>query len=141
MTIVRALDSSGNWTFGRGKNNYKQMNDAIQQNIQTRLYSFLGDCFFSVNDGMDWFNLLGSKNTVKLRLAVAACILNTDGVVSVNEISVSFDTAMRKISIGYSVNTIYTGFTFNPLVVKETSFLLTQDGQILTTEDGSGLSY
>ena len=46
---VRALDESGDWTFGKGENNYYSANDAIAQNIKTRLYSFLGDCFFDLS--------------------------------------------------------------------------------------------
>tara|TARA_Y100001963_G_scaffold17759_1_gene21922 strand:- start:19761 stop:20111 length:351 start_codon:yes stop_codon:yes gene_type:complete len=102
---VRAIDQNNDWTFGKGKNNYKFGVAEIAQNIKTRLQSFLGDCFFETNAGIDWFNLLGSKSVLKLRLQVSAVILNTKDVDEV--IEVSFEAIeKRKLVIQYKVNTI-----------------------------------
>lgn len=51
--IVRALDINGDWTFGQGKGNYLTNQAAIAQNVQTRLLSFLGDCFFDPTAGIN----------------------------------------------------------------------------------------
>lgn len=105
--IVRALDGNGDWTFGKGKNNYLREVSAIRQSIQTRLKSFLGDCFFALNQGIDWFNLLGSKNILELRLAVAATLLNTEDVVRINNLNVIISSTTRNIFIQYEVETVY----------------------------------
>ena len=63
--IVRKLDSGGDWTFGAGLSDYIQANQAIAQNITTRLNSVLGNCWYDLGSGLDWFNLLGSKNIVQ----------------------------------------------------------------------------
>jgi len=98
--IVRALDINNDWTFGRGKNNYKSNVDAVAQNVQTRLMSFLGDCFFKTDDGIDWFNLLGSKNRLELELAINATILNTENITGLIAVS-SILNENRLISISY----------------------------------------
>jgi hypothetical protein len=137
--IVRAIDGENDWQFGKGKNDYKSNNSAIAQNIKTRLQSFLGDCFFDVPAGIDWFNLLGSKNQIALELSVRTIILNTVGVVSVVSSQVSLDSATRLITMNYVVNTVFTVNADDEAIVGRSSFLLTESGDILTTEDGDGL--
>jgi hypothetical protein len=137
--IVRALDVNGDWTFGKGKNNYLSGTPAIVQNISTRLNSYLGDCFFALDAGIDWFNLLGSKNQIALELAVRKVIMSTDGVVRLVDASFDLDHTTRRITMRYTVETIYTVANRTPPVTNLSSYLLTQDGFILTTEDGDPL--
>lgn len=138
--IVRAIDVNNDWTFGKGQNNYVSNNAAIAQNIKTELQSFLGDCFFALSDGLDWFNLLGSKNVVALQLGVRAAILNVTGVTSIVSLTIDLDTVSRRIEMQCSVDTIYSAVNNNNApVISNTSFLLTESGDILTTEDGAGL--
>lgn len=106
--IVRSLDVNGDWNFGKGRNDYLQNNAAIVQNISTRLKSFLGDCFFALDAGIDWFNLLGSKDQVALQLAIRAVILNTAGVVSILDVFTQLDENTRNLTVQYTINTIYT---------------------------------
>ncbi len=113
--IVRALDRMGDWTFGQGKSNYISNNDAVTQNIQTRLSSFIGDCFFDLGSGINWFFYLGgSKNQLALNLAIAAMILNTSNVIGIRQLSVNLDHQNRSFSISYRVQTTYsvTGNSF-----------------------------
>lgn len=111
--IVRALTSLGDWTFGAGKNNYLSENAAVAQSIGTRLASWLGDCFFATNAGIDWFTFLGgSKNQLALELAINAVILNTqsDGVNVVTGIvssNFNLNDSTRQFSVTYSVGTIF----------------------------------
>lgn len=105
--IVRSIDVVNDWLFGRGANDYKSKNDAIAQSIKTRLQSFLGDCFFNTAAGIDWFNLLGSKNQLALNLAISAVILNTENVTGIKQLSVSL-TSDRVFSVTYRVQTTYS---------------------------------
>lgn len=104
--IVRAIDVNNDWQMGKGKSDYRYDINALEQIIKTRLQSFLGDCFFAQNEGIDWWNLMGSKRLLDLRLAVQACILNTVGVNSITELSVSLNQD-RNITIQYSVISVY----------------------------------
>lgn len=105
--IVRALDINGDWTFGKGRNDYRTNLDAVVQNISTRLKSFFGNCFFAQNDGIDWFNYLGSKDQLGLNLAINATILNTESVTGILQVSANLDHATRVFTVQYRVQTTY----------------------------------
>jgi hypothetical protein len=66
----------------------------------------LGDCFFSLDSGVDWWNLLGAKSEPAVLLAVRSMILNTTGVTGLIEISVNLNQN-RNITVKYSVTTVY----------------------------------
>jgi hypothetical protein len=106
--MIRALDSNGDWAYGSGVNNYLTGNLEVAQNIQTRLLSFLGDCFFDTGAGVDWFNLLGSKQQLTLQLAISAIILNTASVTGGLQLSINYAPSTRKLSIVYAVQTVYS---------------------------------
>lgn len=140
--IVRALDNVGDWTFGSGRNNYKSGIDAVAQNVQTRLSSFLGDCFFALSAGIDWFDLLGSKDQLALNLAVSATILNTDnvtGIVSLStNLSVNRNITLRYVvdtNVGRITNSVAVSLTPGDRLITESgSFIVTEEGQNITTE-------
>ena len=131
--IVRAIDSDNDWTFGKGRNNYKRNQEAVAQMIKTRLQSFLSDCFFAANDGIDWWNLIGSKNQLGLSLAISSTILNTEGVSKLEELTLNLSDT-RLFSVSYKVTTLYEGL-LTP-VVDTVAYLATEDGDIFITEDG-----
>ncbi len=123
---VRQIDVDHDWLFGKGQNDYVRGNAAIVQTINTRLNSFLGDCFFDIGAGIDWFNLLGSKDQTALNLAISAVIdpyiagirvgQNTPGVVRLVQLSTNLNTA-RRFTVTYQVDTVYSravaAFTLN----------------------------
>ncbi len=107
---VRAIDSENDWKFGKGRNDYKYDISAVAQNLKTRIQSFLNDCFFHREAGIDWFNLLGSKNYLSLQLSINSTILNTEGVIAITNIEQNIDSD-RHYSVTYSVDTIFGNIT------------------------------
>lgn len=105
---VRALDSNHDWIFGISNQAYCKDEATIGQMIKTRVLSFLGDCFFAGQEGIDWFNLLerGAENEVLLQKSISLTILQTDGVVGIN--SVDLTRNGRNIIISYDVKTIFS---------------------------------
>lgn len=134
--IVRSVDGDNDWNFGKGKSDYRSGDEAIAQNIKTRLMSFVNDCFFDMPAGLDWWNLLGSKNLIGLRIAVRQCILETDGVNSLVEVSTNLDEN-RNLSISYEVTTMSGAIIEQATVLDETFNLVTESGYGILTEDGS----
>ena len=108
MTRVRALDAGGDWLFGKGQSDYLTANNAIAQNIQTRLYSFLGDCCFDTAAGIDWWNQLGAKDQTALNLSIAAVILNTGDVTGILQLSITVSETTRALTVTYKVSTTYS---------------------------------
>lgn len=108
MTRVRQIDPiTRDWYFGKGRNDYLTGNAAVMQNINTRLYSFLGDCFFDTSAGIDWFTHLGGKDQTGLNLAISAVILNTDDVTGLLQLSISLSPE-RQLLVQYQVQTTYS---------------------------------
>ena len=111
--IIRTLTTDHDFTYGIGKNNYLRDQNAIAENIDTRLLSFFRDCFFDMTAGVDWFRLLGTKTTEQeIILSCRRVILQSYGVVKVNSISAS--TNGRNLILSYNIDTIFTSaFTSN----------------------------
>lgn len=103
---VRAIDELKDWSYGKGRNDYKRDLLATAQLVETNLKSFLGDCFFDLTKGIDWFNLNGNKDIEELKLRISTVILNTENVVRVNEVFVTLGVN-RNFLIQYDVDTIY----------------------------------
>lgn len=103
----RNLTAVGDWTFGSGRNNYVKDDQEIALNLRTRVLSFLGDCFFAVNEGIDWWNLLDYRYQNRLELQVQEVIKNTPGVVKINSVEV-LTGANRKIIINYDIQTYFS---------------------------------
>lgn len=103
--IFRNLDSDNDWNFGASKANFARDKLAIGLNIKTRINSWVGDCFFDLPAGIDWWNRLGSKDQRQLlELDLRRIILQSEGVTSIE----SFDTTLqgRIFSATYTVNTV-----------------------------------
>ena len=107
--IMRAIDSNGDWQFGRGTESYVAGELAIGENIKTRILSFFNNCFFDMTAGIDWFTYFGipgqQEQTV---LRVRAVILQSYGVVKVNRIILNINANTRQASLTYNISTIYS---------------------------------
>lgn len=57
----RTLDSNHDWNFGKGIQDYASDSLAISYSIKTKILSWYRDCFFDMETGVDWKNILGSK--------------------------------------------------------------------------------
>ena len=108
--IVRSVDVNNDWTFGKGKNNYRKDLEAVAQNIKTVLHSFLGDCFFDLRAGIDWFAYNGSKQEEELKIAISTAILGVNNIVSINEILASVGTD-RNFLVQYEVQSSFGTIT------------------------------
>lgn len=97
----RNLDSTGDWTFGKGRYSYLSGNKALMMNIRTRLLEFLGDCFWDTEKGIDWWNLLGEKDLKKILADVQRTILRSYQVRSIENID--YQLTNRSLFIKISI--------------------------------------
>lgn len=105
--MFRNLDVNHDWTFGNNVGSYVTEQKEIAINLETRILSFLGDCFFATDEGIDWWNLLDYRYRDRLENAVSEVVKNTPGVTAINSIDVLVG-ANRKIRIAYDIQTIYS---------------------------------
>ena len=104
----RALDSAGDWTFGNGVQNYLTDNSAIAADISTALQVFLGECFIATNFGVDWWNLIGSKDEAGVILQCRQIIVGRVGVTKINSVVATLDRTTRRLVVTYSIDTIFS---------------------------------
>ena len=64
--IVRGIkkDAEGHseWQFGHSLGDYRKDQAQIMQDIYTALYEWKNNCFFALQNGIDWYTRLGFKN-------------------------------------------------------------------------------
>ena len=104
---IRKIDDTGDWTFGTGKEDYIPEDSAIAQNIETRLLSWINDCFFGLQEGIDWAEYFDKGQENNMIQAIKTVILASYGVIAVNSITASTNAA-RKITINYNIDTIFS---------------------------------
>lgn len=109
--IIRGLDEDGDWVLGIGINAYKTLNDAVAQNVQTKILEWKNDCFSNNLAGIDWLNRIGFNDLARLRSDIYVLILQSENVVGVNELSVSLNN--RTVIINYDIQTVYTQSVIN----------------------------
>lgn len=86
--IVRSIkkDNSGysEWQFGHSLADYRNGQNQIAQDIYTALYEWKYDCFFALENGIDWYTRLGYKNQKEqLDSDIVRTIENRNGVLAV----------------------------------------------------------
>ena len=107
MIISRTDSTTNDWSFGKGLSNYARDEEAVEQNIRSRVLSWAYDCFFAQTDGIDYSSLLDKGQQNNLLLAIRQTILSSFGVLNVTSLSATLDSVTRKINIVYSANTIF----------------------------------
>ena len=119
--LVRAISnnqdsSSRTWVFGRGYSAYKGGQSAVAQDIKSALLEFENDCYWALQNGIDWLTRLGFHNQKEaLDNDVINTIQSRSGVIAVQNfesqvIDRNYFAQCQVISI-YSENPI--NFSFN----------------------------
>jgi len=102
----RNLDENEDFTFGKGINNYSIDTESIKLNIATRLRSWKNDCFFALNEGVDWNTYLSTGQINLLAEQIRAIIIQTPGVAELIEFD--FSLTNRTFLANYTTRTIYS---------------------------------
>jgi hypothetical protein len=58
---VRALDNNWDFKFGKSRQDYTSTSLATAYDVKQKILSWYNDCFFDMQSGIDYKNLLGSK--------------------------------------------------------------------------------
>ena len=107
--IIRGLDESGDWLYGKGISDYRTRQAGLNQHIETRLLEWKGDCFFDIEAGVDWKNRLDKRQQLEALIdEVRTVILKTDGITEVIDVRFDFNSTSRKATLNYSIKTVYS---------------------------------
>lgn len=111
---TRAINlDTWDWEFGQGLQNYKSEQNEIVQNILTTLKSWKDDCFFDLDYGISWGEILGSFNTSQLaKKDISTAILGVDGVERINDLQLLLNEN-RTLTITLNISTIYDTIQIN----------------------------
>jgi hypothetical protein len=101
----RSIDTDNDWNVGRGVQSYATDLQALTLNLRTRILSWVGDCFFDLDAGVDWKNLLEYNQKTQLIDAIKAIAFRTAGVLRVYDIVLTVTN--RTAGIAFSVDTIF----------------------------------
>lgn len=105
--ITRALTANLDWTYGNGQQNYLRGESALEQNIVTTVQSWVGDCYFNLAFGVDWYNRLDVGQQKNLVQEIKQVVANCSGVVGVVSINGNFVGTTRAETIMAVINTIF----------------------------------
>lgn len=103
----RAITQDGDWVFGNGLQAYAKDNLCIKYDMETKLRTFLNECFFNPEIGVPWFQLLGAKDQNALILSLQQVIAQVQGVTKITDIEF-FLGQDRIAKVSYNIDTIYT---------------------------------
>lgn len=116
----RKLDVNGDYSFGHGQADfYRDVPDAPGQATKTRLALFTGEWFLDLAEGTPWGGfpintqvvgrglVLGKGNRAIRELVIKERILDTQGVLSIDDFSSFVDSNQRFMSFSATVTTIY----------------------------------
>lgn len=105
---IRNLTRDGDWTFGKGRQDYLTGQDAIAEDVKTYLKLWTGNCFFALQAGVNWRQYLDKNQKTRLLAGLQTAIMSRFGVMGLTELSANLDAQTRRIVIRYTVQTIYT---------------------------------
>ncbi|MBR0518867.1 hypothetical protein IJJ97_03645 [bacterium] len=102
----RRLDENGDMTFGNNKFDFVKDLEAVSQAIKTRLKLLKGEWWEDTEEGLPLFQeILASRNIEKVKRLIVERIQKTQGVLSVDNLILTFEN--RILNITASVSTIY----------------------------------
>nr|DAW57994.1 MAG TPA: hypothetical protein [Caudoviricetes sp.] len=78
----RTLDDNWDWNIGKGRQDFSSDSLAVAYSIKTKILSWYRDCFFDMETGIDWKNILGSKVSKSDADAAIRKIITTEENVS-----------------------------------------------------------
>jgi hypothetical protein len=106
----RSLDAAGDWRFGAGLQSYLTEEDAVATDVKTALKVFLGECFWALNAGVDWWNLLGARARAEQNIVLQCrqVISSREGVTKINRVEALLDRSTRRLTISFNVDTVFS---------------------------------
>lgn len=115
--LVRKLTEDWDMEFGQGTQNYISDEEAVEQNVRTRLLTFKGEWFLDTSLGVPYINnddaeVIGFLGVVPASIPgaeaiIKKAILEVKGVDRILSFASTFDHTTRLLTINTIIATIY----------------------------------
>lgn len=107
--LTRRLDQNHDMTFGQGRGNYAKNQEAVAQNVKTRLLLIMGEWFLDDDAGVPYLPEICvlPTNVAMAESLVKQCILGTAGVSEISSFNFGFSHETRKLTITATLKTAY----------------------------------
>jgi hypothetical protein len=105
----RALSSDGDFSFGRGGNNFLvNTPETVAQAVKTRLGLITGEWFLDVTEGVPYTtDVLGTGTSESYDLAIQDRVLGTEGVTEILGYVSDVNKETRALSVEIVIDTVY----------------------------------
>jgi len=105
----RKLDAENDYSFGHlASDFFVDTPEAVAQAIKTRLDLSTGDWFLDLTEGTPYFpNILGHGTSATYDITLKQRIIDTPGVLSLDQYQSSLDADTRKLTVTCLVTTVY----------------------------------
>lgn len=112
---IRNIDKTNDWRFGKGQSDYVRDAYAVGLDIKLKLQEWYQDCFFALQNGIEWNIRLGSHNQKDLLDAdIYRIASSVEGVLSIYNFNSSVDGRRYRCSFmvyqSYSTESIPIDF-------------------------------
>jgi len=112
QTVRRLVGND--YSFGQSRANLATGLESVVQRCKTRLMQFQGEWFLDVNSGTAWAQVLGRRyEPSELHSLVLERIRSTEGVLSVESLTVSFNHDTRSALVLVTINSVYGSATLS----------------------------
>lgn len=104
---VRALTSTGDYSYGQGSANYLvDSRAAVAQEVMTTLLVFQGEWFLDTSAGVPWLTKVVGVNTIPIYdQVIKDAITNVQGVTAIVSYTSTLNRAARSLSVSATINT------------------------------------
>ena len=116
----RKKDKNWDRQFGHGLQDFwSDTVEGVGQAVKSRLWLFRGEWFLDTAEGMPWGGfpineealsqgrVLGKGTGQTRDMAIQVCVLDTKGVLAINNYSSSLDSQTRRFVVNMTVSTVY----------------------------------
>lgn len=118
---IRNLTPDGDFTFGKGVQDYLTGQNAIALDIKTFLKLWTGNCSWALQAGINWTQYLNKNQEAQLLGALQQGILGRYGVVGINQLNVYLNRVTRQLEVTYDVATVYTQSFVDSILIGATT--------------------
>lgn len=107
--IVRRLSDKWDMTFGQGLFNYARDQEAVSQNVKSRLQLLKEEWFLDVEAGVPYLQeiMVKPSNFPLAESIIKQTIIETDGIDELRNFQLLFDRETRRLTVTATVTTIY----------------------------------